>query len=201
MYNNSLYNIYNAQLSDITAPNNWWGTADPDAINDSIYDHYDASSYGIVYYNPYLNAPTDTTPPTLNIASPAPNTTTHIPTITVAGTASDASGIALVTVNGEPATGTLDWSANVTLIVGENTITVITTDGAGLTTTAAVTVHYEPLKGDLNRDGVLTPADAAIALEIAVGSRPFKDVADVSGDDRVTSLDALMILQAAAGNL
>jgi protocatechuate 3,4-dioxygenase beta subunit len=54
-------------------------------------------------------------------------------------------------------------------------------------------------KGDLNRDGTLTPADAAIALQIAVGSRPFDDAADVSGDNRVTSLDALMILQAAAG--
>ncbi|MEA1869874.1 MAG: dockerin type I repeat-containing protein [Euryarchaeota archaeon] len=59
------------------------------------------------------------------------------------------------------------------------------------------------IKGDLNGDGHLTPTDAAIALQIAVGSRPCDHatltVADVSGDGRVTSLDALMILQAAAG--
>nr|QNO50101.1 hypothetical protein GDOAKEED_00005 [Methanosarcinales archaeon ANME-2c ERB4] len=202
MYNNSEYNIYNAHSSDITAPNNWWGTTDTDAINDSIYDHYDAPSCGIVYYNPYLNAPagtTDTTPPTLAINSPAPNTTTHMPTITIAGTASDPSGIASVTVNGEPADGTLDWSANVTLSEGENTIIVIATDGAGLTATTTVTVHYKRLKGDLNSDGILTPADAAIALEIAAGSRPcdaaMLAAADVSGDGCVTSLDALMILQ------
>ena len=144
----------------------------------------------------------DTTPPTLKITSPAPNTTTHIPTITVAGTASDASGIASVTVNDEPANGTLNWSANVTLLEGENTIPVVATDGEGLTTTAAVTVRYEPLCGDLNRDGILTPADAAIALAIAVGGSASCDAttlaaADVSGDNRVTSLDALMILQAA----
>ncbi|CAD6492226.1 MAG: Carboxypeptidase regulatory-like domain protein [Candidatus Argoarchaeum ethanivorans] len=42
------------------------------------------------------------------------------------------------------------------------------------------------------------PITATIALEIAVGSRPFDDAADVSGDGRVTSLDALMILQAAS---
>ena len=36
---------------------------------------------------------------------------------------------------------------------------------------------------------------------IAVGSRPFDDAADVSGDGRVTSLDALMIIQAAAGRI
>jgi len=53
-------------------------------------------------------------------------------------------------------------------------------------------------KGDLNSDNILTPADAAIALAIAT-SGAHDPAADVSGDDRVTSLDALMILQAAAG--
>ncbi|CAD6491938.1 MAG: Subtilase family protein [Candidatus Argoarchaeum ethanivorans] len=41
-----------------------------------------------------------------------------------------------------------------------------------------------------------TTADAVIALEIAVGSRPHDDAMDVNGDGSVTSLDALMILQA-----
>ncbi len=146
----------------------------------------------------------DTTHPTITITSPAPNTTTHSPTITIAGTASDASGIASVTVNGKPANGTLDWSATVTLTEGENTILVIATDCAGLTTTAAVTVRYELIRGDLNGDDQITPADAAIALAIAAGGSASCDpvmlaAADVSGDNRVTSLDALMILQAAAG--
>ena len=46
---------------------------------------------------------------------------------------------------------------------------------------------------------VFTTADAVIALEIAIGSRPCDLHWDVSGDGKVTSLDALMILQAAAG--
>jgi hypothetical protein len=50
-----------------------------------------------------------------------------------------------------------------------------------------------------NCDGVVTAADAVIALEMASGSRPFDAAADVSGDGQVTSLDALMILQAAGG--
>ena len=64
---------------------------------------------------------------------------------------------------------------------------------------------YVPLyaKGDLDLDGNITPADAAIALQLAVGIRPCNPetlaIADVSGDGRVSSLDALMILQAAAG--
>ena len=53
------------------------------------------------------------------------------------------------------------------------------------------------LCGDLNGDGDVTTADAVIALEIAAGSCPFDAAADVDGDGVVTSLDALMILQAA----
>jgi len=56
------------------------------------------------------------------------------------------------------------------------------------------------IKGDLNSDGTLTPADAAIALAIAA-SGEYDPAADVSGDGHVTSLDALMILQAAAGGI
>jgi len=62
-----------------------------------------------------------------------------------------------------------------------------------------IKLGVDTLRGDLNGDDALTSADAAIALEIAVGSRPFDDAADVSRDGKVTSLDALMILQAAAG--
>jgi|LGVF01.1.fsa_nt_gb hypothetical protein len=59
----------------------------------------------------------------------------------------------------------------------------------------------EPVnKGDLNSDGILTPADAAIALQLAA-TGAHNPAADVSGDDRVTSLDALMIMQAAAGSI
>ncbi|MEA1863825.1 MAG: FG-GAP-like repeat-containing protein [Euryarchaeota archaeon] len=55
-------------------------------------------------------------------------------------------------------------------------------------------------KGDLDYDNQITPADAAIALHLAA-TGAHDDAADVSGDDRVTSLDVLMILQAAAGNI
>ena len=53
------------------------------------------------------------------------------------------------------------------------------------------TCKHSP-KGNLNADGILNSADAAIALEMAVGSRQFDDAADVSGDGRFSSLDALM---------
>ncbi len=43
----------------------------------------------------------------------------------------------------------------------------------------------------------LTPADAVIALEMAVRGG-YSAEADVNGDNKITSLDALMILQSAA---
>jgi len=43
--------------------------------------------------------------------------------------------------------------------------------------------------------------DAVIALAIAAGSREYDSRWDVSGDGSVTSLDALMILQAEAGDI
>jgi len=55
-----------------------------------------------------------------------------------------------------------------------------------------------PPKGDLNHDNQITPADAAISLRLAA-SGGWDPAADVEGDSRITSLDALRILQAAAG--
>ncbi|MEA3323749.1 MAG: S8 family serine peptidase [Euryarchaeota archaeon] len=55
-----------------------------------------------------------------------------------------------------------------------------------------------PLRGDVNHDGVVTPADAVIVLEMAVRGEYNAD-ADVDCDNMVTSLDALMVLQVAAG--
>lgn len=55
-------------------------------------------------------------------------------------------------------------------------------------------VEWTPLIGDVTGDGRITSADAAIILQMAVSGK-YSKVADVSCDDCVTSLDALMILQ------
>jgi len=52
-----------------------------------------------------------------------------------------------------------------------------------------------------DESSTFTTADAVIALQIAAGSRPSDPRWDVSRDGSVTSLDALMILQAAAGSI
>ena len=61
-----------------------------------------------------------------------------------------------------------------------------------------ITLEYRP--GDVNGDGRITPADAAIVLQMAVRGE-YSKMADVSGDNSITSLDALMILQGVDENV
>ena len=56
------------------------------------------------------------------------------------------------------------------------------------------------LKGDLNDDGNVTAADAVIALRMAVCGQ-YVPEADMNRDDRITSVDGLMILQISAGSV
>ncbi|MEA1944311.1 MAG: dockerin type I repeat-containing protein [Euryarchaeota archaeon] len=76
---------------------------------------------------------------------------------------------------------------------------LITAQKSGDTGNKTILVVESMVTGDLNGDNILTTADAAIALQMAVGARTPSTAADVSGDGSVTSLDTLMILQAARG--
>lgn len=64
---------------------------------------------------------------------------------------------------------------------------------------AMVTVQ-NMIVGDLNRDGEVTTADAGIALDLAARGE-YDPAADVDCDGQITALDAMMIVQAAAGNI
>ncbi len=88
----------------------------------------------------------DTTPPTLTITSPGSTTaSTSFTVYTLAGTASDAGGVASVTWSSNTgdtgtATGTTSWSAKVNLMRGFNQITVKATDLSGNSTSRTVMV-------------------------------------------------------------
>jgi len=56
------------------------------------------------------------------------------------------------------------------------------------------------ITGDLNGDGVVTSADAVIALQMAVRGE-YDALADVNDDGSVTALDALMVMQVAADRI
>lgn len=84
---------------------------------------------------------------------------------------------------------------------GDYAIGFIVEDISGNIAEQYISVIVESaVDGDLNGDGEVTTADAAIALQFAV-SGGWDLAADMSGDKQVTSLDALMILQIAAENV
>jgi PKD repeat protein len=90
----------------------------------------------------YIVVEADTTPPNLQIDQPTDYETTSNANIAVSGTASDASGISSVTVNGAAATlVSTNWSKSITLSSGTNTITVIATDNSVDLNTATQVVH------------------------------------------------------------
>jgi len=72
-----------------------------------------------------------------------------------------------------------------------------------LTDVGVFTVQSGYILGDLNGDGVVSLADATLALEIAVGNvipTPEQEAAgDLNGDGRINSADAVLIMRLAAG--
>ena len=55
IYNNSSFNIRNTSIENISAMNNWWGSAEANTIESKIYDYYDNINFGIINYSNYLN--------------------------------------------------------------------------------------------------------------------------------------------------
>jgi hypothetical protein len=91
-------------------------------------------------------APGDTTPPSLQIRTPGFTiTSTSASSVAISGTASDNVAVAAVkwtnsTGGAGVAVGTASWSANISLLVGTNVITVRAYDGAGNSAWRALTV-------------------------------------------------------------
>lgn len=87
----------------------------------------------------------DVTPPQLTVTNPAGNIYTNQARLTVRGTATDVqSGVASVTVNGQQAALTGDdFSLDITLQEGVNTITVVATDNEGNAATVTRSVHLD----------------------------------------------------------
>lgn len=83
----------------------------------------------------------DTTGPSVEIDTPAPNETLSSTEVRVAGPVADEAGVAAVTVNGVPAAlGGGFYEAEVPLAAGTNILSVFAVDGAGNQSERAVTV-------------------------------------------------------------
>ena len=119
---------------------------------------------------------TDLIQPILTIISPTNGAS--IANYTITGTASDAFGIASVTVNGALASGTTDWStwsAEVTLTEGPNTITSVATDNAGNQNTTIITVYLESTS-TLSIGSTNAPSNLTVTIPVNVAN-----VTNISG--------------------
>jgi PKD repeat protein len=81
---------------------------------------------------------------------------------------------------------------------GYYVVSLTVTDDMGVAGSMIRMISVTSRRGDLNHDGVVTSADAAIVLEMAARGG-WGAEADVDGDDMVTSLDALMVLGGGVG--
>ncbi|GAB4379937.1 MAG: hypothetical protein Kow0042_29760 [Calditrichia bacterium] len=55
IYNNGIYDLYNSSSNNINALYNYWGTIDPQLIENKIYHKPDNPSVGEVFYNPWVD--------------------------------------------------------------------------------------------------------------------------------------------------
>jgi uncharacterized surface protein with fasciclin (FAS1) repeats len=103
---------------------------------------------------PYGTNSVDTISPTITITGPTSGATyaTTNNTLNLSGSASDDTGISTITWSnnkggGGAASGTTNWSVSgITLVSGDNLITVTARDAAGNTGTDTITVTYTPGK-------------------------------------------------------
>ena len=133
-------------------------------------------------FNAALVPLTDTTGPTLNISSLSDGAVTGNATLNVAGTVSDASGVASLTVNNVAVTVTSgSFSYPLTLAAGANIITTVATDTPGNKTTDTRTITLSTTAPSLN---VSTPAD---------NSKTAQPVATVSGTTSANTTVAVKV--------
>jgi uncharacterized protein (UPF0548 family)/fibronectin type 3 domain-containing protein len=127
--------------------------ADNAATNGVTY-YYQVSAINAVGEGPRSNEAsamptvTDSTSPTIAIASPADNSKLTATSVTVTGTSSDNVGVEKVELSTDGttwtlATGTTSWSGSVALRAGANVIYARATDTSGNQVTAQVTVTVQ----------------------------------------------------------
>jgi hypothetical protein len=70
--NSSQYNLKLSGAANVDAANNWWGTTDPQAINQSIYDSKYDYNLGTVNFDPFLTEQNPDATPDINVPTPTP---------------------------------------------------------------------------------------------------------------------------------
>jgi DNA-binding beta-propeller fold protein YncE len=135
--------------------------------------------------------PSDREAPRASVMFPLPAGMTEASTITVRGTATDASPIVAVTVNGAVAAsenGFRDWTADVPLSPGMNVISVDTLDAQGNQEVAAASVTVERVSRLLSDpNGAAVTPDGATVLVFDQAGQALLGIDVATGERRVIS--------------
>ena len=114
----------------------------------------------------------DVVPPTLNVSAPIDGLVTNVSTVTVSGTTNDVTSTPVtLTVNGTTVSVAQDgsFSTTVNLVEGSNTITVVATDAAGLSSTVTRTVTLNTVAPTITSITITpNPVDAGQTFVISV---------------------------------
>jgi hypothetical protein len=168
--NDTKYNVYWVYPGNLNASYNWWGTADAQAINQTIHDFKNDFSSGSVNFVPYLNASNPqapssapiTYPPNIAILSPLSLTYTE-------------SNVPLLFALDKPANWTgysLDGGQNVTL-TGNTTLTSLSNGDHNIIMYCNNTYGNfrasETIKFTVNSPIPLILAVAAVVVVVIVG--------------------------------
>ncbi len=140
---------------------------------------WDTASTYLVDNSGNLYAPFDQSPPTIMISSPYDGYETFNTTVTVTGMISDSLGIksAMISVNGGAAEGlTLDaqdeFSHQVSLSPGVNTIRIDATEGGGKSAYVAIMItRNQDTDGPLISNVIATPSEATIGSVFTISAQ------------------------------
>jgi len=141
----------------------------------------------------------DTTPPQLIVSAPAENAIVSNALVTVSGTATDASGIKGVTVNGNNAVmNGSGFTGSAALLLGANDITVVATDNAGNPATVIRRV-YLVKAGDCDNGGTISIAEVQAAINMYLGLMPVTACVDSDNSGSVSIAEVQKVINGYLG--
>jgi len=146
--NNRTWTFGDGATSTAVNPAHTYAAAGTYSVNLSVTGPSGSGQLNRASYITVTNVVVDVTPPVLAIASPVDYQLFASANFTVSGTASDASGVLQVTVNGQLATlNGNNWSLGITLALETNTLTVVATDSSANRNSTTQIVHaiYYPV--------------------------------------------------------
>jgi Secretion system C-terminal sorting domain len=136
--NNTTYSVQYVTSSNFSIPNNYWCLPDSAAIQATIYDGYQNSSLGLLFFTPFDTIPcTSITPCSLTVFVTATHTLVCSgDTTMLTANISDINPVYTAVWNPGGYTGTTDT----VMPLANATYTVVVTDSSGCTASASVTI-------------------------------------------------------------